>query len=224
MAWGSEVPPGGFLLGQDGGAEGSGPSRHVNIPWSYWLSKYEITTQQYCDFLNAALVAGFVTRSGITAVHSKDDALLFRGLQGAFQLLPLGDSNDIRWNVNNFEVVGTRTNFPVRVSWYGALAFASTLAEYGTVPLVVGAVAGAIIALVAHVAQGALRSAVDGAGTERSAPFLSFFEDIAVIVGAFALLLLPWLGIPVLFFVFFLVYRVRVRRKRKYRGLRILRD
>lgn len=112
---------------------------------------------------------------------------------------------------------------PLRVL-AGALAFASTLAEYGTVPLVVGAVAGAIIALVAHVAQGALRSAVDGAGTERSAPFLSFFEDIAVIIGAFALLLLPWLGIPVLFFVFFLVYRVRVRRKRKYRGLRILRD
>jgi len=130
MEWGNEVPPGGFLLGQDGGAEGSGPSRHVNIPWSYWMSKYEITSGQYCDFLNAALVAGFVTRAGTTAVHSK--ALLFQGLQGSFQLITLGDSYDIRWNVNNFEPVNSRTNFPVRVTtnfpvrvtWYGALAFA----------------------------------------------------------------------------------------------------
>ena len=39
LEWGNEVPPGGFLMGQDGGAEGSGPSRHVNVPWSYWVSK-----------------------------------------------------------------------------------------------------------------------------------------------------------------------------------------
>ena len=42
MQWGQEVPPGGFLLGQDGGAEGVGPAKHVNIPYSYWLSKYEV--------------------------------------------------------------------------------------------------------------------------------------------------------------------------------------
>ena len=124
MLWGNEVPPGGFLMGQDGGAEGSGPSRHVNIPWSYWLSKYEITIGQYCDFLNAALVAGFVTRSGTTDVYSKSDVFLFQGLQGTFPLLTLGDSYDIRWNVNNFEPVNNRTNFPVCVTWYGALAFA----------------------------------------------------------------------------------------------------
>lgn len=123
MEWGNEVPPGGFLLGQDGGAEGSGPSRHVNIPWSYWMSKYEITIGQYCDFLNAALVAGFVRRSGTTAVYSKSEALLFQGLQGEFKLITLGDSYDIRWNVNNFESVNNRTNFPVRVTWHGALAF-----------------------------------------------------------------------------------------------------
>ncbi|MBR4946887.1 MAG: hypothetical protein IKZ27_07855, partial [Kiritimatiellae bacterium] len=54
MEWGNEVPPGGFLLGQDGGAEGAGPSAHVNIPWSYWMAKYEVTRGQYCDFLNQA--------------------------------------------------------------------------------------------------------------------------------------------------------------------------
>ena len=58
LQWGQEVPPGGFLLGQDGGPEGVGPAKHVNIPYSFWLSKFEITVGQYADFLNTALVAG----------------------------------------------------------------------------------------------------------------------------------------------------------------------
>ena len=216
LEWGDEVPPGGFLLGQDGGAEGSGPSRHVNIPWSYWLSKYEITVGQYCDYLNTALAAGRVRRDGQTAVYAgalerrvfhvqneegptlSDESSSFsivvnhipivpgsvtvrcgsssfidngqgsltgnaaRGsvnyttgaiaisfyatipsgktfvsydyydpiptfiedLEGSFKLIDLGDSNQVRWNVNKFEVVGTGTNDPVSVTWFGAMAWA----------------------------------------------------------------------------------------------------
>lgn len=124
MEWGNEVPPGGFLMGQDGGAEGSGPSRHVNIPWSYWLGKYEITVGQYCDFLNTALAAGYVRRSGQTAVYTVMGEKLIENMHGSYKLVDIGDNYDIRWNVNNFEVVGTYTNYPVRVTWYGAIAFA----------------------------------------------------------------------------------------------------
>ena len=124
MEWGNEVPPGGFLMGQDGGTEGSGPSRHVNIPWSYWLSKYEITNQQYCDFLNAALAAGKVRRDGTTAVYSVMGENVMPHLGGSYLLLNIGDDKDIRWNVNNFEVVGAYSNFPIRVTWYGAMMFA----------------------------------------------------------------------------------------------------
>lgn len=123
MEWGNEVPPGGFLLGQDGGAEGSGPSRHVNIPWSYWLSKYEITSQQYCDFLNTAFAAGLITVIGSTNVYSTMSASLIQNMHGAYLLLGIGDDRDIRWNVNNFEVA-TNANSPVRVTWFGAAAFA----------------------------------------------------------------------------------------------------
>jgi formylglycine-generating enzyme required for sulfatase activity len=122
LQWGNEVPPGGFLMGQDGGAEGSGSSRHVNIPWSYWLGKYEVRNDEYCDFLNTALVAGEVYREGTSAVRA--DMGRFPGVPGNARLIYTGDTKDIRWNVNNFEVVGGRTNFPVRVSWYGAMAFA----------------------------------------------------------------------------------------------------
>ena len=121
MEWGNEVPPGGFLMGQDGGAEGSGPSRHVNIPWSYWLGKYEVTAQQYCDFLNAALVSGYITRNGSTSrVYTESGAL--PGFNGKYELLSIGDGESIRWNVNNFEVVGSSTNLPILVTQVGALA------------------------------------------------------------------------------------------------------
>jgi len=122
LRWGNEVAAGGFLMGQDGGAEGSGPSRHVNIPWSYWLSKYEIRVDQYCEYLNLALATRKVLRNGTTDVKSA--AALFTGAPANALLLNLGDNYDIRWNVNKFEPVTGMSDRPVSVTWYGALAFA----------------------------------------------------------------------------------------------------
>lgn len=123
MEWGNEVPPGGFLLGQDGGAEGSGPSRHVNIPWSYWMGKYEVTRQQYCDFLNAALVAGLVYRDGTTSVRVSATMPPDYACPVDALLCNIGDNECLRWNVNNFEVVDGLANYPMIVTWYGAMAF-----------------------------------------------------------------------------------------------------
>ena len=122
LAWGNEVAAGGFLMGQDGGVEGSGSSRHVNIPWSFWLSKYEIRNDQYCEYLNIALAAGKVLRNGQTSVTSA--VALFSGAPANALLLNLGDTYDIRWNVNKFDPVTGLSDRPVSVTWYGALAFA----------------------------------------------------------------------------------------------------
>ena len=123
MAWGNEIAAGGFLMGQDGGAEGSGPSRHVNIPWSFWLSKYEIRVDQYCEYLNIALAAGKVLRNGTTDVKSA--VSIFPGAPVNAPLLNIGDSYDIRWSVNKFEPSDPQyITRPVSVTWYGALAFA----------------------------------------------------------------------------------------------------
>ena len=124
LEWGNEVPPGGFLMGQDGGAEGSGPSKHINIPWSYWLSKYEITVAQYCDFLNAAYAAGNIYLDGTTMVRSNGSSVFEGYCNAGVVLCKIGDEHGIRWNVNNFEIVGTRGNTPVLVTFYGATAFA----------------------------------------------------------------------------------------------------
>ncbi|MGN0890247.1 MAG: formylglycine-generating enzyme family protein [Candidatus Spyradenecus sp.] len=124
MEWGNEVPPGGFLLGQDGGAEGSGPSRHVNIPWSYWLTKYEVTRQQYCDFLNQAYVSGLVYRNAdSSAVYATDKVPVDYACPIDALLCNTGDTCPLRWNVNNFEVVGENGNYPMVVTWYGAMLF-----------------------------------------------------------------------------------------------------
>jgi len=94
----------------------------VNIPWSFWLSKYEIRVDQYCEYLNIALAAGKVLRNGQTSVTSA--VALFGGAPANALLLNLGDTLDIRWNVNKFEPVIGMSDRPVSVTWYGALAFA----------------------------------------------------------------------------------------------------
>jgi formylglycine-generating enzyme required for sulfatase activity len=122
LEWGNEVPPGGFLMGQDGGVEGSGPSRHVNIPWSYWLSKYEIRVDQYAEFLNMALIAGYVTREGTTEVKTVPGK--YPAIPESKKMIEIGDEEDIRWNVNKFEVVENKEDYPIKVSYCGAIAFA----------------------------------------------------------------------------------------------------
>lgn len=120
MEWGQEVAPGGFLFGQDGGAEGIGPAKHVNIPYSYWLSKYEVTVAQYLTFLNTALVAGDVTRSGNSI---KANGTVFPGVPSGTEIYSLG--SDIQWNLNKLELMPPDcANLPVIVGWHGALAFA----------------------------------------------------------------------------------------------------
>ena len=123
MEWSNEVKPGGFLLGQDGGAEGNGDSQHVNISWSYWIGKYEVTAEQYCDFLNAAIVAGIVGRNGTESVYATENMSATFGCPIDSLLCYIGDNWCIRWNVNNFEVVSGWENKPAVVTWYGAMAF-----------------------------------------------------------------------------------------------------
>ena len=125
ISWSEEILPGGFLLGQDGGAEGTGPSKRVVVPWPYWLSAFEITVGQYRDFLNTALACGKIRRERRVGVWSEADSGLIDGIAGSSYLLPIGTDCDIYWNVDRFEVVEGRENLPVRVTWYGAMAFAN---------------------------------------------------------------------------------------------------
>lgn len=125
MEWSNEIPPGGFLMGQDGGAEGSGESCHVNIPWSYWLGKYEVSCEQYCDFLNLASSVGYVERAGTVEVRASSSIPLDLVAPQGSVLCAIGDATSIRWNVNKYEPsTSSCAQLPVSVTWYGAIAFA----------------------------------------------------------------------------------------------------
>jgi len=51
---------------------------------------------------------------------------------------------------------------------------------------------------------------------------LSIYEDVATLVGTLFFVLLPLIGALVALFSFLLTYRIRQRRRRKHKGLRIL--
>ncbi|MDA7676383.1 formylglycine-generating enzyme family protein [bacterium] len=132
LEWSKEIPRGGFLMGQDGGPEGSGPSVHINVEYSYWISKYKITNNQFCEFLNLAKAAGLIDSSALLlnsnywgsprrSVRFKDFDQWWRN---KVRVIDLGDNYPIRWNVNQFEV-NKNGNHAVLVSIHGAAAFAS---------------------------------------------------------------------------------------------------
>ena len=53
LEFGDEVKSGTFLMGREKKHEGDGgETKNINIPWSYWLSKRKISSNQYVEFLN----------------------------------------------------------------------------------------------------------------------------------------------------------------------------
>ena len=115
LEWSKEIPPGGFLMGQDGGPEGSGPNIHQNVEYSYWITKYKITNKQFCEFLNLAHAAGKADSTG--ELHG------FKTLNRKGTSIGLGDSYNIRWNINKFELLKDE-NHAVICSFVAAKAFA----------------------------------------------------------------------------------------------------
>jgi phosphate/sulfate permease len=79
---------------------------------------------------------------------------------------------------------------------------------------------GLIIAGLADRARSSMRPGSD-AGT---GPILlmSVYEDVAVLVGTLLFVLVPLIGALLALFLFLITYRLQQRRKRKHKGLRIL--
>jgi uncharacterized membrane protein len=103
----------------------------------------------------------------------------------------------------------------------GGLAFAVAVAPGGWIASVVGGVLGLVIAgLTDHVR----RQTRSGMTTNVTAVILvSIYEDIAVLVGTLLFVLVPLVGAVLACFAALFFYRVERRRRRKHKGLRILR-
>lgn len=121
-----------------------------------------------------------------------------------------------------FVVSATRDHImrPIRIV-LGGMVFAAAMAIQGWIAMTVAGVLGLVIAgLADHVR----RSSRAGMNTNHTALVLiSIYEDVAVLIGTLLFVLLPLVGALLACFLVLLVYRVRLRSKRKHKGLRILR-
>ena len=128
------IPGGEFEMGDHhdlGGAEHRNdeiPVHQVYID-SFYIGKYEITNQQYCDYLNSALARELIeVRDGY--VYGAGDADIFCQTSSAV------DYSGIGWNGSAFTVLDNRDNHPmVGVRWHGAVAYSNWLSvENGLQP------------------------------------------------------------------------------------------
>jgi formylglycine-generating enzyme required for sulfatase activity len=114
----------------------------INDPGFYGqMSKYEVTNDQYCDFLNAALASCDVTINGfkVEGADGLNGGEDYTG-QSYYQLDGLGwtgagansgSAARINYNEGVFSVDDGFGNHPVTyVSWYGAMAFANYYGYY----------------------------------------------------------------------------------------------
>lgn len=113
---------------------------------------------------------------------------------------------------------------PIRVV-LGGLVFAAAMAPDGWIAMTVSGVLGLVIAGLADHVIRSTRPAPPADSTADKTPgvLISIYLDFIVLIGTLLFVLVPLIGALLACFLFLLVYRVRVRRKRKHRGLRVLR-
>jgi uncharacterized membrane protein len=109
---------------------------------------------------------------------------------------------------------------PIRII-LGGLVFAAAVAPGGWVASVVGGVLGLVIAGLTDRVRRQTRSGMTSNTT--AVVLVSIYEDIAVLVGTLLFVLVPLIGALLACFLVLFFYRAERMRRRKHKGLRILR-
>lgn len=111
------IPGGEFLMGDH--HDGMGPSLPVHAVYvdSFYMSRYKIINQQYCDFLNSAYMQGLVqVSSGVVYPTGGGNPYCDTTVSAPY--------SRITWNGSSFGVVPGKKDHPMAdVSWYGAVAY-----------------------------------------------------------------------------------------------------
>jgi uncharacterized membrane protein len=109
---------------------------------------------------------------------------------------------------------------PIKIV-FGGVVFAAVMAPSDWIAMTVSGILGLVIA---GLADRARRSMSPGASAG-TAPvvIVSIYEDFAVLVGTLVFVLMPLIGALLALFLLLITYRLQLRRKRKHKGLRILR-
>jgi formylglycine-generating enzyme required for sulfatase activity len=118
------VPAGSFEMGDHSGKGGEDPKHpsdekpiHTVTLDAFFLGKYPVTTQEYCDVLDFALSQGLVeVRRGLAYLTGRDEKL-FETSDGDVQ-------SRIKWDGKSFSVLNNREDHPMTcIYWEGAAAF-----------------------------------------------------------------------------------------------------
>jgi formylglycine-generating enzyme required for sulfatase activity len=99
-----------------------GPIHTVRVD-AMFVGKYEVTVQQYAEFLNSALAEGTIeVRGGI--VYGKDGTDIYLTTREADEYSRIG------WDGGVFRVLDDRGNHPITsVRWFGAVAYANWISS-----------------------------------------------------------------------------------------------
>lgn len=120
-AW-AQVPAGEFYFGQH---------EDVEVTPAYEIMVTDVTTQQYADFLNAALADGYIKMDGeqVVGFYPGDE---FRGVKheerieaGDWLFIPLNDASQrVKFDGKTFIVQQGYENHPMTsVTWFGAWGY-----------------------------------------------------------------------------------------------------
>jgi hypothetical protein len=155
-------------------------------------------------FLPLAIV-GLISRFGLFGAYTLDDTP-FAVLENPWLIGILLFLTVLELAADKMPVLDSAQDLvagPLRVI-AGAVVFGAALAQQDTGVLVAGMVGGAALAGATHAVKSVIRPAATASSGGTVNPFISLFEDLAAALGT-------------------LVDRVARRRRRKYKGLRILR-
>lgn len=96
---------------------------------SFYIGTYELTNQQYCDYLNSAKILGQIeVRNNLVFATGDTNIYCFTKLYA--------DYSSIGWNGTVFSVVDFRANHPVvGVMWFGAAAYCNWLSQQFNLPV-----------------------------------------------------------------------------------------
>ena len=113
------VPAGEFEMGDhyDSGFYNEKPLHDVYISFFY-MDQYQVTNQQYFDYLNSAYPSQIEVRNG-------GDVYAVGGTNIYCQTYERDQDSRIYWNGSTFSIASGKENHPmIEVSWYGAKAYA----------------------------------------------------------------------------------------------------